>query len=76
MDGTEGIMLSEINQSRESQLSYGLTDMWNLRNITGSLGKGRSNKKRQNQKGRKTMGLLIIGNKLRVAGGEGHWGME
>ena len=47
----EGIMLSKISQS-EKELSYDLTNMWNLRNKTKEH-RGREGKiKRHNQKRR------------------------
>ena len=33
----EGIMLSEIKSSRERQISYGFTPMWNGRNSTEDI---------------------------------------
>lgn len=43
---------------------------------TGALGKEGKNKTGQNQRGSQTIKDSIIGNKLRVAGGEGDLGMK
>ena len=68
----EYIMLSEICHA-EKEL-YDLTHMWNLRNKTEDhreqVGKIKQGKIRE---GDKPQRLLIIGNELRVAEGEG-WG--
>ena len=69
-------MLSEISQSEKD--SYHMTSlMWNLRNKTEDHG-GREGKTNKIKSERETnhKRLLIIGNKLKVAGGEGGGGTE
>ena len=68
----EGIMLSEIKSSRERQLSYGFTPMWNTRNSVEDH-KGRDGKLNGKKSERETSHerLWTLGNKLRVTEGMG-----
>ena len=68
-------MLSEISQG-ERQLLNGLTSMWNIRNSMEDH-RGREGKLQGKKSERETSHerLLTLGNKMRVAGGEGGGGM-
>ena len=72
----EGIILSEISQS-ERQLSYGLTQLWNIRNSErdhkGSGRRGLSGEKLEMETNHER--LLTLGSKQRIAEGEvgGGW---
>ena len=74
MDETRGYYAKQNKSIRVRQLLCDLTRMRNLRNQTEDH-QVREGKIRQNQKGKQTIGDSIIGNKLRVAGGERSWGM-
>ena len=81
MDGTRGYYAEQNKSIRESQLSYDLTDMRNLRGKAGVMG-GREGKMKQDGIRRETnrKRLLISQNKLRGGViwrgwlGDGHWG--
>ena len=51
----KGIMLSEIKSSRERQLSYGFTPMWNGRNSMEDIRRRKGKVKGGNERGRWTM---------------------
>ena len=68
MDGTRGYYAKQIKSIRERQLSYYFNHMWNLRNKTEDH-RGREEKISERESNHKK--FLIIGNKLRFAGGEG-----
>ena len=70
MDGTGGDYAESNKSSRERQLSYGFTHMWN---ITNRVENHRAREGKLNGKKSETetncKRLLTLGNKLRVAGG-------
>ena len=72
MDGTRGHYTKRNKFVRERQLSYDLAHTWNLRN-KAEKHRGREGKINKMKSERKTnhKRLLIIENKLRLAGGEG-----
>ena len=72
MDGTRGYYAKQNKSIRERQLSYDLTHLWNLINKTEDhRGKEEKINKTKSERETNHKRLLIIGNKLRVAGGEG-----
>ena len=75
MEETRGYYAKRIKLIRERQPSYDLTHRWNLRNKTEEH-RGREGKLNKTKSERETKHKrpLIIGNKLRVAGGGGSAG--
>ena len=76
MDGTRGYYAKQNKSIRERQLSYDLTDLWNLRHKAEDLrGREEKIKPEETREGDKRERLLIIGNKLRISGGKRGRGM-
>ena len=75
MDGTTGYY-AKLNKSIRERLLYDLTYLWNSRNkAEDQRGREEEMKQDETREGDKPLRLLIIGNKLRIAGGEGAGGM-
>ena len=55
MDGTGGDYAESNKSSRERQLSYGLTLMWNIRNNMEDVRRRKGKMKGGNQRGSQTM---------------------
>ena len=70
MDGTKGYYSKQNKSIRERQLSYDITHMWNLRIKTEDHRGGKEKIKQDEIRETNHKRLLIIGNKLRVTGGE------
>ena len=76
MDGTRGYYAKRNKLITERQVPCDLTDTWNLRNKTEDhRGREEKHKTRQNQRETNHKRLLIIGNKLNIAGREVGWSM-
>ena len=61
---------------RERQLSYGFTYLWNIRNSAENhRGKEGKLNEKSSEREKNHEGLLILGNTLRVVGGEVGGGM-
>ena len=72
----ECFKLTKQNKSGRERQIYDFTHTWNLRNKTDEHS-GREGKLKydKNREGGNYKRVLTIGNKMRVAGGGGRWGL-